>query len=72
MPQLSLLNTTALSIPVTGGHVTSNPAIGLTATAGEGSTALCVWRAADDQLVSKHVERGRKVEGVRWKSDGLS
>ncbi|KAK4137157.1 hypothetical protein BT67DRAFT_373021 [Trichocladium antarcticum] len=71
LPQLTLVNTTNFAIPVTAGHVASNPAIGLTATAGEGSTALCVWRAADDQLVSKLVERGRKVEGLRWKGDGM-
>lgn len=70
LPKIRLLGTTTLSVPVTGGHIACNPVIDLTATAGDASAALHVWRA-DDQLVSKHAERGRKVEGgVRWKEDG--
>jgi hypothetical protein len=71
-PQLPLLGTTALASPVpTRGTLllACNPAIDLTATAGDGGAALHVWRAGD-QLVSKHVERGRRVEAVRWKADG--
>ncbi|KAL2261496.1 hypothetical protein VTK26DRAFT_4032 [Humicola hyalothermophila] len=70
LPALRLLGTTTLSSPVTGGHLACNPVIDLTATAGDGNAALHVWRS-DDQLVSKHVERGKRVEGgVRWKEDG--
>lgn len=69
-PELKLLGTSTLSAPVTGGHLACNPAIDLTATVGEGGTALHVWRA-NDQLVSKHTERGKKVEGIRWKEDGI-
>ncbi|KAK4235496.1 anaphase-promoting complex subunit 4 [Achaetomium macrosporum] len=69
LPKLQLFGSTALSSPVTGGHIACNPAIDLTATVGEADTTLYVWRAGD-QLVSKHVERGKRVEAVRWKEDG--
>ena len=71
LPKLRLFSATALSAPVTGGHIACNPAIDLTATAGEANSTLHVWRA-NDQLVSKHTERGRKVEAIRWKEDGVS
>ncbi|KAK4156712.1 anaphase-promoting complex, cyclosome, subunit 4-domain-containing protein [Chaetomidium leptoderma] len=69
LPKLHLLGTTALSSPVTAGLIACNPAIDLTATVGDAGAALHVWRRGD-QLVSKLVERGRRVEGVRWKADG--
>ncbi|GAB1320294.1 hypothetical protein MFIFM68171_10504 [Madurella fahalii] len=69
IPRLRLFSTSTLSTPVTGGHLACNSAIDLTATVGEGNTTLHVWRA-NDQLVSKHAERGKKVEGIRWKEDG--
>jgi anaphase-promoting complex subunit 4 len=69
LPELQLFGATALSSPVTGGHIACNPVIDLTATVGEANTTLHVWRAGD-QLVSKHEERGKRVEGVRWKEDG--
>ncbi|KXX79069.1 Anaphase-promoting complex subunit 4 [Madurella mycetomatis] len=69
VPKLRLLGTSTLSTPVTGGHLACNPAIDLTATVGEANATLHVWRA-NDQLVSKHVERGKKVEGIRWKENG--
>lgn len=69
VPKLRLLGTSIFSTPVTGGHLACNPAIDLTATVGEANTTLHVWRP-NDQLVSKHAERGKKVEGIRWKEDG--
>ncbi|KAL2024645.1 hypothetical protein VTK56DRAFT_6846 [Thermocarpiscus australiensis] len=69
IPHLRLFSASTLSAPATGGHLACNPAIDLTATAGEGGAALHVWRAGD-QLVSKHAERGRKLEAIRWKEDG--
>lgn len=69
-PTLRLLGATTLSSPATGGHLACNPAIDLTATASDGGTALHVWRAGD-QLVSKIGEKGARVEGLRWKGDGM-
>ena len=66
--ELKLLSKTTLSTPVFGGNVTANPAIGLTATVGEGNTVL-IWRG-DGQPVTKYTERNQKVEAVRWKEDG--
>ncbi|KAK4123341.1 hypothetical protein N657DRAFT_646113 [Parathielavia appendiculata] len=83
LPKLALFGTTALSSPVpsttTGGgsgqqhqqhqYLACNPVIDLTAAVGDGGAALHVWRCGD-QSVSKYVERGRRVEAVRWKGDG--
>jgi len=69
-PELRLLGATTLSSPAAGGHLACNPVMDLTATAGDGGTALHVWRAGD-QLVSKIGEKGARVEGVRWKADGM-
>ena len=66
--ELKLLSKTTLSTPVSGGNVTVNPAIGLTATVGEGNTIL-IWRG-DGQSVTRYTERNQKVEAVRWKEDG--
>jgi anaphase-promoting complex subunit 4 len=70
LPKLPLLGTTPLSSPAAGGHLACNPAIDLTATVGEAGAALLVWRAGDQGLVSKCVERGKGVEAVAWKGDG--
>lgn len=70
LPKLPLLGTTPLSSPAAAGHFACNPAIDLTATVGEAGAALLVWRAGDQGLVSKCVERGRSVEAVAWKGDG--
>ncbi len=71
LPKLTLLGTTALATPAAGGHLACNPAIDLTATAGDAGAALCVWRAGDGRLVSKVGEKGAaRVEGLRWKGDG--
>ncbi len=69
--ELRHLSASKLSAPVTGGHLTCNPVIDLTATAGDGGNVLYVWRA-NDQLVGKHVERNQKVEAIKWKEDGMS
>ncbi|KAL2141101.1 hypothetical protein VTI28DRAFT_2791 [Corynascus sepedonium] len=71
LPRLTLLGTTALAAPSTGGHLACNPTIPLAATVGDAGAALHVWRAGDQGLVSKHVERGgRKVEAIAWRADG--
>jgi hypothetical protein len=74
---LALLGTTTLTPPpatAASGSKTllaCNPAIDLVAAAGAAGGELHVRRAGDDQLVSRHVERGgRRVEAVRWKEDG--
>lgn len=70
-PKLPLFGTTPLSSPAAGGHLACNPAIGLTATAGDGSASLHVWRAGEHGLVSSYAGRGgARVEGVRWRADG--
>jgi anaphase-promoting complex subunit 4 len=77
LPKLPLFGTTALSssVPSAGSqhhqqqYLACNPAIDLTAAVGDGGAALHVWRSGD-QSVSKYVERGRRVEAVRWKGDG--
>ncbi|KAK4044627.1 anaphase-promoting complex, cyclosome, subunit 4-domain-containing protein [Parachaetomium inaequale] len=83
LPKLPLLGTTALSSSspaAAGSRLACNPAIDLTATVGDAGAALLVWRSSttggggddgDQGLVSKCVERGRRVEGgVAWKADG--
>lgn len=70
LAKLPLLGTTALSSPAAAGHLACNPAIDLTATVGEAGAALLVWRAGDQGLVSKCVERGRTVDALAWKADG--
>ncbi|KAK0623214.1 anaphase-promoting complex component Cut20/Apc4 [Immersiella caudata] len=67
--KLGLFSSSKLSTPVSGGHLACNPAIDLTATAGDAGNILVVWRA-NDQLVSKHTERNQKVLAVKWKEDG--
>ncbi|KAK3333189.1 anaphase-promoting complex, cyclosome, subunit 4-domain-containing protein [Cercophora scortea] len=67
--ELPLFSTSTLNAPVSGGHLTCNPVIDLTATVGD-ENVLYIWRA-NDQLVSKHTERGQKVDVIRWKEDGL-
>ncbi|KAK3295716.1 anaphase-promoting complex, cyclosome, subunit 4-domain-containing protein [Chaetomium fimeti] len=69
-PKLALLGTTPLSSPAVAGHLVCNPAIDLTATVGEAGAALLVWRAGDQGLVSKCVERGKTVDAIAWKADG--
>jgi len=69
--QLALFSASKLSTPIWGGHVACNPAIDLTATVGDASNILFVWRA-NDQLVSKHTERNQKASAVRWKEDGTA
>ncbi|KAK4190457.1 anaphase-promoting complex subunit 4 [Podospora australis] len=70
MPELKLLSQSTLTTPISGGrHIACNPTIDLTATAGDANSTLYVWRA-NDQVVSKHSQRGAKVEAIRWKEDG--
>ncbi|KAL2181428.1 anaphase-promoting complex, cyclosome, subunit 4-domain-containing protein [Thermothelomyces heterothallicus CBS 202.75] len=71
LAELPLLGTTALPAPATGSHLACNPVIALAVTVGEAGAALHVWRAGDQGLVSKHLERGgRKVEAIAWREDG--
>lgn len=34
------------------------------------SSAVYVWRAGEEGLVARGVERGKRVEGVVWRDDG--
>ncbi|KAK0722752.1 anaphase-promoting complex, cyclosome, subunit 4-domain-containing protein [Lasiosphaeria miniovina] len=68
--ELQLLGSSTLTAPVSGGQVACNPAFNLTATVGDGSAVLHIWRANDNQLISKHTERNQKVEAIKWKEDG--
>ncbi|KAJ4304232.1 hypothetical protein N0V88_001845 [Collariella sp. IMI 366227] len=71
---LPIFNSTTLSSPASATTTSNssrcllavNPALDLTATAGDAGSVLHVWRAGDHQLVSKHVERGGGLRG-RWK-----
>ena len=67
--ELELFSTSKLGAPASGGHLACNPVIDLSATVGDAGSVLCVWRA-NDQLVSKHTERGQRAEALRWKEDG--
>ncbi|KAK3692238.1 anaphase-promoting complex, cyclosome, subunit 4-domain-containing protein [Podospora appendiculata] len=67
--ELPLFSTSTLSVPVSGGHLACNPVIDLAAAVGD-ENVLYIWRA-NDQLVSKHTERGQKVDAIKWKEDGL-
>ncbi|KAK1751793.1 anaphase-promoting complex, cyclosome, subunit 4-domain-containing protein [Echria macrotheca] len=67
--KLQQFSATKFAAPASGNHLACNPVIDLVANAGDGNTALYVWRA-NGQLVSKHAERSHKVEVIQWKDDG--
>lgn len=66
--RLLLFSAGASSTPVSAGHFAINPVIDLAASAGE-DNVLYLWRPNDD-MVSKHTERNRKIEAIKWKEDG--
>ncbi|KAK3368118.1 anaphase-promoting complex, cyclosome, subunit 4-domain-containing protein [Podospora didyma] len=67
--ELRLFGSSTLSAPVSGDLLACNPTIDLTASVGDGSSALYIWRA-NNQVVSKHTERSQKVDAIKWKEDG--
>ncbi|KAL1846099.1 hypothetical protein VTK73DRAFT_353 [Phialemonium thermophilum] len=66
--QLPLFSKSTFGDAVSGRHVACNPAVDLVATVHH-AHVLSIWRAGG-QLVSKHTERHKTVEALRWKPDG--
>lgn len=70
-PGLALLSESPLPNPVAAGLIAWSPTTDLAATVGDQDSALFIRRPGGE-TVSKHTERDRKVQALRWKSDGKS
>ncbi len=68
-PGLTLNSQSLLPAPVSSGLLACCPTIDLSATVSDDEDVLYI-RRSDGELVSKHTERGRKVQALRWKADG--